>query len=182
MNYSSRVATEKDVSRINELVNSAYRGESSKVGWTTEADLLGGQRIDSERVAELIRDPNQRILCLCDSKGIIVSVVNLRRFQDVRGPGCYLGMLTVEPLAQAQGIGRAMLFEAEKFAREWGANRITLTVIQLRTELIGWYERRGYRQTGEFEEFPYGDTRFGQPKRDDLHFIVFEKELVPNDV
>lgn len=177
MEYRCEEAKNTDVARIERLVNSAYRGESSKAGWTTEADLLGGLRIDSERIREILQDPNQRILCLKDATNHIVSVVNLKRNQDAQGISCYLGMLTVEPLTQAKGIGRTMLSFAEDYARDWGATRITLTVIQVRTELIGWYERRGYRKTGELEAFPYGDTRFGEPKRDDLHFIVFEKQL-----
>lgn len=188
--FSVREARPEDAELLNLLVNSAYRGESSKKGWTTEADFLGGQRIDADRLREMIAEPNQKILCLLDeSRGVsergtrddfgeIVGAVNLKKFEDSGRVGCYLGMLTVKPTAQASGLGRTLLQEAEKVAREWGADHMTLTVIQIRTELMAWYERRGYRKTGETEDFPYGDVRFGEPKRDDLHFVVFEKPLL----
>jgi ribosomal protein S18 acetylase RimI-like enzyme len=76
-----------------------------------------------------------------------------------------------------QGLGNLLLGEAEGFARERGAHRMRMTVIHLRTALIAWYERRGYRQTGKTKPFPYGDERFGRPLRDDLYFAILEKDL-----
>ena len=130
-----------DAPRLNQLVNSAYRGDSSKKGWTTEADFLGGQRIDEDRLREMIEDQDQRILCLVDESSQIVSTVNLNFSQAEKD--CYLGMLTVEPTAQAAGLGRMLITAAEAYARERGAIRMTLTVIQVRVELMEWYERRG---------------------------------------
>lgn len=177
MSYTIREAKESDVPRLNELVNSAYRGESSKKGWTTEADLLGGVRIDEDRLREILRDPQQKVLCLFDQSGHMLSTVNLKRFTDAKGEGCYLGMLTVDPELQAAGLGKVMIEESERTARLWGATRMTMTVIQVRPELLAYYQRRGYQPTGEIEPFPYGDMRFGEPKRSDLHFIVLEKSL-----
>jgi GNAT superfamily N-acetyltransferase len=177
MKYTSREALGSDVARIHELVNSAYRGESSKQGWTTEADFLGGQRIDPEGIREILADPTKTILCLIDEAQKVVGTVCLERFEDERGVGVYLGMLTIEPTAQTAGLGKILMSASEKFAREWGAVRMTLGVIQLRVELMAWYERRGFVKSGDIEPFPYGDVRFGEPKRDDLHFVMFAKPL-----
>jgi GNAT superfamily N-acetyltransferase len=89
----------------------------------------------------------------------------------------YLGLLTVRPDMQDRRLGREFLEAAEEFAKERGARGIRITVLHVRDELIAWYERRGYRATGETEPFPYGDPRFGRPEREDLHFLVFEKEM-----
>lgn len=172
-----RLSTSVDVPSLHRLVNSAYRGASSRKGWTTEADFLGGQRIDEARLSEMLADKNQKILCLVDVNGLIIGCVNLQKFEDAKGVGCYLGMLSIDPEAQASGLGKQLMTEAQKFARAWGAKRITLTVIQVRTELMAWYERRGFVKTGEREDFPYGDIRYGEPTRDDLYFVKFEKTL-----
>ncbi len=162
------------------LVNSAYRGEDARQGWTNESDLLGGQRTDPTSLAEELAGPDpSRILCLRDSgQGPILACVFLSRIiADDDRPLCYLGMLTVAPALQAKGIGRALLAEAEAFGRAWGASGVVITVISAREELIAWYERRGYLRTGETKPFPYGDARFGEPRREDLEFAVLEKPL-----
>jgi GNAT superfamily N-acetyltransferase len=169
----------KDVEELSRLVNSAYRGESSRAGWTTEADFLDGQRTDPDSLLKLLDSPGDRTI-LCWRKmpgGPILGCVLLERFQDKRGVGCYLGMLTVEPTLQAQGIGRRLIKSAEDFARSWGAKRMTLGVIHLRDTLIAWYERQGYTKTGETKPFPYGNEKAGIPRRADLHFMLFEKQL-----
>ena len=173
----------EEAAALSELVNSAYRGETSKAGWTTEADLLGGQRTDPEGLAEILRghtgeddEPGdcQVVLVHTDAAGL-ACCVHLQRLPD---HGAYLGMLTVRPVGQARGLGRALLAAAEQWAaREWGTREIQMTVIAQRTELIAWYERRGYRRTGENRPFPYDDVRFGLPKRDDLYFEVLAKAL-----
>jgi len=176
------LATLADVDVLHTLVNSAYRGDSSRQGWTTEADLLGGQRIDPEGLRELILQSEQkRILCMrppgASSGGEIWACVCLERFEDNYGVGCYLGMLTVNPNMQTGGLGKALMKKSEQVAREWGASRMTLGVINVRHELMAWYERRGYAKNGIKEPFPYGDERFGKPNRNDLYFEMFEKAL-----
>ncbi len=89
----------------------------------------------------------------------------------------YLGSLAVAPGLQEGGLGRALLFAAEHWARERGARRVRMSVVNVRDGLIAWYLRRGYHKTGETEDFPYGDNRFGTPLRDDLCFVVLEKDL-----
>ena len=160
-------------------MNSAYRGDSSRLGWTTEADFLDGQRTDPETLAAELGDSlGQVILCLRNSSGSeILGCVFLQRFDDEKGAGCYLGMLTVRPTLQDSGLGKVLLNEAETFARNWGATRMSLGVVHPRDTLMAWYERRGYRRTGETQAFPYGNPKNGIPKRDDLHFIMFEKSL-----
>lgn len=168
-----RRATEADVPALHELVESAYRGEASRAGWTTEADFLDGQRTDREELTELVRGPATRLL-LAHREGALVGCVLLRE-----EPGCaYLGMLSVRPALQAGGVGRALVAEAERVARDdLGRPEMRMRVISLRDALIGWYERLGYARTGDREPFPYGEPRAGVPKRDDLEFVVMRKKL-----
>lgn len=172
-----RPAHVDEAEALSRLVNSAYRGESSKAGWTTEADLLGGQRTDPEKLAEtLAQGPaaGQVVLVHIDGTGL-ACCVHLERLDDGKA---YLGMLTVRPVAQASGLGRALLAAAEQWAAEhWQTREMQMTVIAQRAELIAWYERRGYAATGETRPFPYDDARFGLPRRADLYFRVFAKAL-----
>ena len=172
-----RPAREADAAALVALVNSAYRGDPSRAGWTTEADLLGGQRTDEAALREFIAGGAARgdaAMLLHEDAAGPLACVQLER----RGERAYLGMLTIRPTAQAAGLGRALLAAAERHAREtWGSRAIVMTVIEQRDELIAWYERRGYARTGRFAPFPYGDTRFGEPKRPDLRFVVLEKGL-----
>ena len=171
------VASAADVAAIVDLVNSAYRGETSRAGWTTEADLLGGQRTDAAGVAGLIDAPDGVLLTLRSGASLSACV----HLEKRPGALCYLGMLTVRPDLQSAGIGRRLLAAAEEFARrEFGAATIEMTVIDVRTELIDWYRRRGYESTGEIRPFPYGDARFGLPRRDDLRFLVLRRRIGGN--
>jgi len=173
--FALRLATASDVPALVALVNSAYRGESSRAGWATETDLLGGIRIDEDRLdAELATDGN--VVLVHEDDGAIVACVHLER----QGTVSYLGMLTTKPTLQSNGIGRRMLESAEAWAMEhWQSQAMHMTVIVQRETLIAWYERRGYVRTGETQPFPYGDERWGLPKRDDLAFYVLKKALRP---
>jgi len=154
-------------------VERAYRGDPSRAGWTTEADLLDGQRTDPEELEGLIRRPSSRFLLgfLPDGLAACVCLVD-------EGDTVYLGMLVIRPTVQAQGLGRSLLAEAERVARdEIGRRAMRMTVIAQRPELIAWYTRRGYQSTGAREPFPYDDERSGLPKRSDLYFVVLRKEL-----
>jgi GNAT superfamily N-acetyltransferase len=173
-----RPATPADATELSRLVNSAYRGDSSRRGWTTEADLLDGQRTDPDTLEQDLSRPGVTILCLRESEsGPILACVSLELFDDARGKGCHLGMLTVNPTLQAQGLGKILMQRSEAFARSRGAARMRLGVIQLREQLMQWYERRGYERTGETRPFPYGDEKWGLPRQADLHFVLFEKAL-----
>ena len=174
-----RAATETDVETIVALTESAYRGDASRAGWTTEADLLDGQRTDVQEVAELVARPGSLILLAEAADGGRATPGLLAGCHlEKRGSDAYFGMFSVQPSAQGSGTGRALLAEAERIAREdWHCRAMRMTVIDVRSELIAWYERRGYRRTGELDEFPYGDERFGIPLRDDLRFEVLSKNL-----
>lgn len=173
MEYKFRVAVDADVQDINNLVNSVYRGESSREGWTTEADLLGGQRIDPARVRELMKTKTQVILiALLGEK--LVGCVHLEKKDVV----CYLGMLSVDVKLQGQGLGRLMIEKGESYAQtSFGCTLMEMTVVGQRSELIEYYQRRGYKLSGERREFPMNDPRFGIPKRSDLYFEVLVKKL-----
>lgn len=178
MNFNLNPMQVHEISEVVRLVNSAYRGDSSEVGWTTEAAYLDGQRTDEKSLAEEIQNPNCSVFCLrsYEASEIIGSVL-LEKYQDEKGPGCYLGMLTVKPTIQMGGLGKWMMQALEEIVRAWGISRITLQVLSPRQELMEWYQRRGYRKTGQTEKFPYGQEQFGLPKTKDLHFVIFEKTI-----
>lgn len=168
-----RNADAGDIAMLEALVTSAYRGEASRAGWTTEADLLDGARIDAAQLQALIDRERSRIL-IAKRDGRPVACAHV----CVEDDAGYFGMFAVQPTLQGGGIGRAVLDEAERVAHsEWAMPTMRMTVIDVRDELIGWYQRRGYRRTGIKKPFPYGDARFGLPRRNDLRFEVLEKAL-----
>ncbi|MDT9684435.1 GNAT family N-acetyltransferase [Streptomyces sp. TRM76323] len=168
-----RDAVEADVPALVALVESAYRGDASRAGWTTEADILDGRRTDHDGVRAVITTPGSRLVVV-ERDGDPVACCQLEH----RGDAAYFGMFAVRPGLQGGGLGRRVLAEAERLAREeWGVREMHMTVISVRDELIAWYERRGYRRTGRMTPFPYGDERFGVPRRDDLEFELLVKEL-----
>ncbi|ADV26945.1 GCN5-related N-acetyltransferase [Pseudoxanthomonas suwonensis 11-1] len=170
---SFRPATTADIPAIVELVTSAYRGEASRKGWTTEADLLDGQRIEPGVLAADIARPRSVVL-LAERDGALLACAHVAE-EDGAG---YFGMFAVRPDLQGGGVGKAVLAEAERIAREeWDLATMRMTVIDVRDSLIAFYERRGYVRTGIHKPFPYGDERFGVPLRDDLRFEVLEKPL-----
>lgn len=160
-----------DVESIARLVNSAYRGDHAKKGWTTEADLIDGTRTDAAALADIIKKPDTTILKFEQDEKII-GCVELKTVDSK----LYLGMLTVEPSIQGGGIGKKLLAAAEDFGRAKGCKSVYMTVITIRTELVDWYKRHGYADTGERKPFQFNDPRFGQPKRK-LEFLVLEKQL-----
>ncbi len=162
-----------DAARIVLLVESAYRGDASRVGWTTEADLLDGQRTDLDAVCEMIADENTELL-LAEGDGRLLACCLLRR----EGAVAWFGLFSVLPALQRSGLGSRLMSAAEAHAGAgMGALEIRMTVIDCRAELIAWYERRGYNRTGEKLPFPYRDPRYGIPRRDDLQFEVMIKPL-----
>lgn len=172
MSLSFRPATHADIDALLDLVESAYRGDSSRQGWTTEADLLDGQRTDRDGLRAII-DKDGSVIVLAEEDGELLGCANLER----QGGAAYFGMFAVRPGLQGKGIGDAILRECERMARDWGLASVRMTVIWTRTELIAYYQRRGYAATGERAPFPYGDERFGLPRRQDLWFEVYAKPL-----
>ncbi|MFS0711650.1 GNAT family N-acetyltransferase [Brevundimonas phoenicis] len=169
-----RPAAPDDVSALHRLIESAYRGDSAKAGWTHEADLLGGQRTDEAELRDILTDASRMIL-LAEVDGVLTGCVQVAD----QGQGLsYLGLLTVDPARQAGGLGRLLIDAAEaEAAARFAATRMEMTVIRQRAELIAWYERRGYRLTGETRPFPMDDERFGLPRTRELEFVVLEKTL-----
>ncbi|WP_281225796.1 GNAT family N-acetyltransferase [Flavobacterium aquiphilum] len=165
------IATLEDISALEKLVNSAYRGETSKQGWTTEAELLSGKRITEDELSEIIKNKENTILKFTDNKTIIGCVLLVNK-----GNKIYLGMLTVSPNLQNSGIGKQLLKAAEVHALSLNLHKIVMTVISIREELIAWYKRHGFVDTGAREPFPLNGTdavTHGQP----LEFIVLEKTI-----
>jgi ribosomal protein S18 acetylase RimI-like enzyme len=173
-----RPATLADSDRVIALVESAYRGDASRAGWTTEADFLDGRRTGPDDIEAILARPHSRLL-LAESDGELVACAHVA-VEDGAG---YFGMFSVSPGLQGGGVGKRVLAEAERIAHEdWACPTMRMTVIDIRDELIAFYERRGYVRTGIKKPFPYGDARFGLPKRGDLRFEVLEKPLGPTAV
>lgn len=169
-----RPATADDIPALVALVTSAYRGDASRAGWTTEADFLDGNRIDADVLQHDIARPHS-IVVLAERNGDMLACAHVAE-EDGAG---YFGMFSVRPDLQGGGVGKLLLAEAERIAREdWRLPVMRMTVIDVRGELIAFYLRRGYRRTGIYKPFPYGDARYGIPKRDDLRFEVLEKVLI----
>ena len=161
-----RLATPADVATLQPLVQRAYRGEAARAGWTHEADILDGERISTADLAALIADPNERLLIAEDGAAMIGCV----RLADLGDGLAYLGLLAVDPTRQAAGIGRTLIDAAEALARDGlGANRIEMTVIDTRHELIAYYQRRGYAPAG-VRPFPF-------PTDPPLAMVVLDKAL-----
>jgi GNAT superfamily N-acetyltransferase len=174
-----KTATNQNAQEIANLVNSAYRGEYSQQGWTTEASLLGGQRTDAESLQRLIDSPLNQIEIAYEgeSQSIIGSVHLIQEIPDT----LYFGMLTVEPRAQAKGLGKIILKHVENIALRYGLKRIRFTVIPNRTELVAFYQRRGFNATGKSEPFPEQDPKFGMPKVEGLILLEYDKMIPSNE-
>ncbi|UQD57303.1 GNAT family N-acetyltransferase [Flavobacterium sp. K5-23] len=165
-------ATIADVISLNKLINSAYRGEYSKKGWTTEANILEGLRTTEKELIETIEDSKNTILKYTENNQIIGCVLLIEKEDKL-----YLGMLTVSPELQNSGIGKKLLLQAEKFATTVGLSRIVMTVISVREELIAWYKRHGYVDTGAREAFPTSDVHISISEKP-LEFVVLEKKTL----
>ncbi|MEO6171363.1 MAG: N-acetyltransferase [Lysobacter sp.] len=183
-----RAATAADIGALVALVQSAYRGESSRIGWTTEADLLDGQRTDAADIAACLTRDRSTVLIAVRSGTVpgdpaILACAHIAIETDPTvGETGYFGMFAVRPELQGAGIGKALLAEAERMVRdEWRLPMMRMSVIDVRDELIAFYQRHGYRRSGVYKSFPYGDERFGIPRRDDLRFEILEKPLQARD-
>ena len=171
MNETISTAAINDIPRLLQLINSAYRGDEAKKGWTHEADLIDGTiRIDETSLEELIQKSNAAIL-----KYELFQKIAGCVYLEKKNSRLYLGMLSVSPEIQAKGIGKKLLKAADEYAKQNGCNAIEMRVISLRKELIAWYERNGYCNTNKKEPFPE-DGKFGNP-RQQLEFIYLEKML-----
>jgi GNAT superfamily N-acetyltransferase len=167
-------AVEADLPHIVHLANLAYRGGGEAAGWTTEAAYIQGERLTLAQLqADRTAQPHAHLLVYRDApdQPLLGSV-----WLEPQADAWYLGLLTVHPQMQNRQLGRAILSAAEAFAKDQGARRIRMSVVNVRDTLIAWYERRGYALTGATAPFPY-DEQFGKPLRDDLCFVTLEKAL-----
>ena len=169
-----RDAVTADIPALHRLIESAYRGEASRAGWTTEADLLDGQRTDPDDLASILADPKQALLTAWRDGDLVGCILIADRGEGIG----YFGMLSISPTLQGGGLGRRLVEAAHAaLVDRFGARRIRISVFPQRETLVAWYERLGYRMTGDTLPFPYGNARFGLPKRDDLYFVVMEHRL-----
>jgi len=174
MPLTLRLATDADLAAIETLMNAAFRGKDGELGWSFESGYITGDRTTISLLKEEIGDGALFLLADGDQPSALKGCVSLHPVLPERW---YLGSLTVGPAMQNKGFGRELLEAAEAYALEHGAGTMEMTVVNLRGALIAWYERRGYRLSGETRPFPYGDNRYGTPTRDDLHFVVLERVL-----
>jgi ribosomal protein S18 acetylase RimI-like enzyme len=163
-----------DLARVEALVNRAYRGPAARGGWTHEADVLDGLRIQPGDLARTLGEAIATTILLgLDDEGALIGCVMAAL--EEKGVA-EIGMLSVEPALQAKGVGRALLEGAEHAGARMGALTARLHVIAQRTELVAWYQRRGYVDTGARTPFPH-DANAGRPLRRDLEFLILEKPL-----
>jgi len=173
MNIALQSAEESDLPAIVALMNAAFRGTSAKQSWNVEAFITGSRTTES-LLREEIGEGVQYMIAKEDALSALQGCVSLQTLSAERW---HLGALTVDPALQSAGFGSKLLLSAEEYAVARGARAMEITVVSVRDALIAWYERLGYRLTGETRPFPYGDARFGMPTRDDLEFVVLEKNL-----
>lgn len=172
-NPSISIATITDIPAIEALLNSAYRGETSKQGWTSEANLIAGERrTDAANLQQVMQQPASVFLKYTNEDGLLAGCVNLQQ----HGLKLYLGMFSVAPGMQGGGLGKKLLAAAEEYTLNTKSTSIYMSVISIRTELIDWYKRHGYTETGERKAFPE-DGLTGthlQP----LEFLILEKPML----
>jgi N-acetylglutamate synthase-like GNAT family acetyltransferase len=171
-NLNISPATIQDAKQLEQLLNSAYRGETAKLGWTHEADLIAGNvRVNEDMILENLNDNNAVFLKYVNDKNEIVGCVNLKQNENK----LYLGMFSVQPTQQGSGVGKQLLLAAEEYATYLGISTIYMTVISLRTELINWYKTKGYKETGEKQ--PFVEDAVTGTHLQKLEFIVLQKML-----
>ena len=167
------IAKPADAAAITALLNKAYRGEDARKGWTSEAHLIDGDtRTNESSIKELIEIPDSIFVKYINAEHQLTGCVNLQK----HGNKLYLGMLSVSPHLQGAGIGKQLLKAAEEYAQHLHSTAIYMSVISLRDELIDWYRRYGYEDTGERKTF-IEDNISGRHLTQ-LEFMMLEKEII----
>jgi GNAT superfamily N-acetyltransferase len=152
-----RIATEADFDAVMRLINDAFAIERS---------FKVRDRVNPPELEEYFAKGN---FLLSEDNGRPTGCVFIER----NGNSAYLGLLSVDPSLQKQGVGRRLVAAAEEFAREMGAHHMDLTVVNIRQELLVIYGKLGYRVTGDSEPFPAAQLPTTQP----CHLIRMSKEL-----
>lgn len=161
MSMSYQLAQNSDLPQLSSFVNRAYRGDTARQGWTHEADLLDGTRVEASLLAEELARGVSLVMAYEGSE-----LLGCYHFEMKDAHTAYVGMITVDPLKQGGGLGKQLLENAFARGRSLGAQVIKLTVMSDRLELIAYYERRGFKLTGTEFTFEPGDARYGLPKKD----------------
>ena len=169
-------ADESDLPALADLMNAAYGGTGEIASWTHVKEFIVGDRTSPAALrAEMAGSPGAALLVVRRREG---GALRGSVWLEPRSASVwYLGSLTVDPREQNAGLGRRILEAAERRIAALGGTQVVIDVLNVRGSLIAWYERRGYRLTGEANPFPYEDQRYGIPQRPDLAFLVLEKEL-----
>jgi ribosomal protein S18 acetylase RimI-like enzyme len=168
-----RPVVEAEYADVVVLANLAYRGTGDNSSWNVESGILEGDRLTDKGLRADLAQPGA-VLLVWSEAGVLMGTVLLRP----KGDGIwYLGLLTVWPGEQNKGAGKELLAAAEEYVKAQGGKRVQMTVLHVRETLLGWYQRRGYRETGVTEAYPYGDERFGKPLMEGLYFVVLEKSV-----
>ncbi|MEX1203026.1 MAG: GNAT family N-acetyltransferase [Ferruginibacter sp.] len=176
-NEAISIADISDIPLIKQLLNSAYRGESSRQGWTTEADLIAGDvRTDENDLKQVMEKQGSIFLLIRSSETVLQACVNLQQHNNK----IYLGMFAVQPYLQGKGLGKWILIAAEEYALSLACNAIYMSVIDARKELIAWYTRHGYLPTGDINTF-VEDSLTGKHLQP-LQFMILQKNLLDKDL
>ena len=173
-----RYAEKADTAALVALIERAYRGENAAGKWTSEAHLLTGPRTSVEEIDGLIARDETRFL-IAEIDGQLAGCCLLQGLPPEPGEkinAAYFGMFAINPDAHGGGLGKKVIAEAERRVQDlWQCNQMVMTVINVRTALIEWYERRGYRLTGATLPFPFSETT-GETTRD-FHLSEMRKTL-----
>lgn len=183
-----RFATPADLDALIDLIERAYRGPETAGRWDSESHLLRGPRTSVDEVSGYLADPDSRFVLAVDDDGESERIIGCALIQKrgcgacapgySTGDAAYFGMFAIDPGVRASGLGKAVLAEAERCARElWTAPAMMMTVISVREQLIAWYQRRGYVLTGGRTPFPF-DATTGETSRD-FDLVELRKALAP---
>lgn len=165
-----------DIPALSLLIESAYRGETAKIGWTSESDLIDGKRLNDGELAQVIGNSDNQIFIIRDSEDSSSILASICIFKKANV--CEFGMFAVDPKRQSNGVGKALLSHAENFAKtQWGFARMQLSVITKRQSLIDYYKRRGYSAIGKTFSMSDHHLNDGMTRGHDLELEIYEKKL-----
>ncbi|VAW67746.1 hypothetical protein MNBD_GAMMA08-1760, partial [hydrothermal vent metagenome] len=147
----------------------AYRGD---VGWTRETHLVSGNRTTEEEIKKYLESVNTHLFVALENNEVVACVC-----VEEKSDAAYIGMLAVHPRFQKKGMGKNILAQAENYAlATLEKNKFVMLVVSQRKELIEYYQRRGYVQTGKTDAYPIG-IKVGVPVQTGLTIEYLEKNI-----
>ena len=170
-----RFAQSADITKLVDLINSAYRQQHGN-SWTSEAEIVTGQRINASQLEHALSQDHFQLWIALQDEQIVACIGLTFNLYDVE-----IGTFCITPHFQNQGIGKQVLDFAENYVRQkirlehQHLNDFVMWVLSARTELIAYYERRGYVQTGSVDDYPL-NADVGRPMID-LHLIEMRKAI-----